>query len=73
MRFEANRSKSRSETCSKKKQHADSVWSTSSQAELKRMVTIAVEKKNKRKFNLKSGWYTEREMKETLKMTKWGP
>ena len=49
-------------------QHAGLPW----EAELKRVVTVKlqVEKSTARATNLKSGWYTERAMKEILKLSK---
>lgn len=43
------------------------------QAELKKMIRLSLEKQDSKKMHCKSGWYTEREMKDTLKMPKLGP
>ena len=43
------------------------------QDELKRSVVLMEEKKEKEQFNTKSGWFSERELKENLKLSKRGP
>lgn len=43
------------------------------QAELKRKVLVSVEKSKSKEMHIKSGWYTESEMKDTLKMTRCSP
>ena len=43
------------------------------QAECKKLVTLKLEEKDDKKMHCKSGWYTERAMKETLKFSKSWP
>lgn len=50
-----------------------SVWSGLVQAECKKLVTLKLEEKDGKKLHCKSGWYTERAMKETLKFSKSWP